>query len=367
MTPSISTIDLPERFRVSGHVAHGGMASVWAAEDRTLGRMVAIKLLAARFLGDADAVRRFQREARAAASLSSHPHVVTIFDVGEHEGQPFIVMEYMSGGSLSDVLRSGRRPGRDDILRWLGEAGSALDAAHERGIVHRDVKPGNLLLDDRGRLGVTDFGIARVAFDTSVTRTGEVMGTAAYLSPEQAAGESGSEASDRYALAVVAYELLTGERPFTATNFAAQARQHLESRPPPPSERAREPLPREVDAVLLRGLEKEPAARWPTAGALVEALGAAIRSAPATEATVPLSQTGRSARPCARGRTRPPARTRVRPGGTTLGSRCRGGCETGSRASPPHACWLRADRRRSARRYRTRDRSTPSRSYAATS
>jgi eukaryotic-like serine/threonine-protein kinase len=269
------SLELPDRFRVSAPVATGGMASIWAAEDLLLGRQVAIKVLASQFLGDANAVRRFQREARAAASLSSHPNVVTIFDVGEHLGRPFIVMEYMAGGSLADVTRGGRRLPHGDVLRWLGEAASALDAAHQNGIVHRDVKPGNLLLDQRGRLGVTDFGIARLAFDTPVTSTGEVLGTAAYLAPEQARGDAGIPASDRYALAVVAYELLTGRRPFEGDTFAAQAHQHVKVEPVAPSRRVAGDLPPGVDAALLRGLEKRPEDRWPTAHELVEALGAA--------------------------------------------------------------------------------------------
>jgi eukaryotic-like serine/threonine-protein kinase len=179
------TIELPDRYAGVRHVANGGMAAVWAAEDQVLGRLVAIKLLAAHLAEDERAVHRFMREARAAATLSSHPHVVTIYDVGEHGGRPFIVMEHMAGGSLAAVVRK-RRPPLDDSLRWLGEAAGALDAAHERGIVHRDVKPGNLLLDERRRLGVADFGIARLAWETSVTQTGQVLGTAAYLSPEQA-------------------------------------------------------------------------------------------------------------------------------------------------------------------------------------
>ena len=314
--PRTPLADFPDRFRVSSHVADGGMASVWVAEDRVLGRLVAIKLLAQQFLGDPDAVRRFQREARAAAILSSHPNVVTIYDVGEHEGRPFIVMEYMSGGSLADVARSGRRPQRQDVLRWLGDAASALDAAHDRGIVHRDVKPANLLLDERGSLGVTDFGIARVAFDTTVTRTGQVLGTAAYLSPEQAAGDPASPASDRYALAVVAYELLTGERPFDGGGFAAQARQHLEADPVPPSARATGSLPQAVDPVLLRGLDKDPEARWPSAAELVGAVKDAIdrqegAARPPTAVTEPLPRPAAPARtPAPAPRLRPPAQRR---------------------------------------------------------
>jgi len=275
MNASAPSIDLPPRFRVQRHVASGGMASVWAAEDATLGRTVAIKLLAEQFLSDATAAERFQREARAAASLSSHPNVVTIFDVGEHAGRPYIVMEYMDGGSLADVLRAGRPP-RADALRWLEEAAGALDAAHERGIVHRDVKPANLLLDSRRRLAVADFGIARVGVEQNLTATGIVLGTAAYLSPEQARDGSAGPASDRYALAVVAYELLSGARPFAGSGFAAQARAHLEDEPVPVSAQPGGGVPASADPVLLRGLHKDPDARWPSAAAFVQALEGAL-------------------------------------------------------------------------------------------
>ena len=290
MPRSISSVQLPDRFKVSAHVADGGMASVWAAEDRTLHRMVAIKLLSTGLLGDESAATRFQREARAAARLSSHPHVVTIFDVGEHEGQPFIVMEYMSGGSLADVVRNGR-PDRREALEWLRHAGEALDAAHERDIVHRDIKPANLLLDERRHLGVTDFGIASVAYDTSVTRTGEVMGTAAYISPEQAAGDVASAASDRYALAVVAYELLTGVRPFAGGSFAAQARQHLEEEPEPPSRKADDDLPAAVDPVLLQALSKDPDRRYASGAEMASELEAALADEAPTERTAAMAPT----------------------------------------------------------------------------
>ena len=149
-------------------------------------------------------------------------------------------------------------------LRWLREAAAALDTADDAGVVHRDIKPGNLLLDEHERLAVADFGIARLAWEDQLTATGQVLGTAAYLSPEQAMGEAATAASDRYALAVVAYELLTGSRPFEAEHFAAQARAHVEDPPPPASSRAPE-LSRAVDAVLERGLAKEPGDRWPSA------------------------------------------------------------------------------------------------------
>src|SRR5215211_6983572 len=279
-----AAVTLPDRYRVIRHLARGGMATVWEAEDELLGRRVAVKVLAEHLAEDSAARERFQREARAAAKVSNHPNVVTIYDVGEGEGEgesdgrPFIVMELLTGGTVAQRLRAGR-PSHPQALEWLAQAAEALDDTHARGLVHRDIKPGNLLLDERGRLAVADFGIARLARDQTVTGTGQLLGTAAYLSPEQARGEPASAASDRYSLAVVAYELLTGRRPFTAEHFAAQARQHIEAAPPPASS-IRPELPPAVDAVLGKGLAKEPARRWPTACAMVEALEDALDGIP---------------------------------------------------------------------------------------
>jgi tetratricopeptide (TPR) repeat protein len=284
-------LKLPERYRVKRHIATGGMASVWCAEDRVLGRSVAIKVLSDRFAHDEDSVRRFMRESRAAARVSNHPHVVTIYDVGdiEPEGeQPspraFIVMEFLAGGTVADALRV-EAIRSEETRRWVSEAASALDHAHERGIVHRDIKPANFLLD-RGRgLHVADFGIAHLQNEDTITSTGQLFGTAAYLAPEQALGKDATGASDRYALAVATFELLTGGRPFTASHFAAQARQHIEDEPPLASER--EPsVPPAVDAVLARGMAKDPEDRYPTARAFTEDLDAALDNQPtaATEA-----------------------------------------------------------------------------------
>jgi tetratricopeptide (TPR) repeat protein len=281
VTPHVS---LPERFEILTHVANGGMASVWSAEDRVLGRTVAVKLLAEQFVGDARAKQRFMREARAAAALSSHPHVVTIFDVGEHDGRPYIVMEYLAGGSVADAVSGGRAVAPARALAWLRDAAGALDAAHEQGVVHRDVKPGNLLLDERGRLVVVDFGIARVALGDELTVTGQVLGTASYMAPEQVRGEPVTAASDVYSLGVVAHRLLTGRRPFAAVNFAAQARAHVEDDPAPASASNPE-LPAAVDGVLRRALAKDPAARWPSATAFVDALERALEPGEPTAAT----------------------------------------------------------------------------------
>ena len=258
------------------------MASVWEACDELLRRDVAVKLLAAHLTSDETARVRFQREARAAAGLSGHPHVVTIFDIGEHEGRSFIVMERMER-SVADVLAAGEEIGVDRALRWLRGAGSALDAAHEAGIVHRDIKPANMLLDRRDRLALADFGIARLAYEDNVTATGTLLGTSSYISPEQALGEPAASASDRYALAVVAFQLLTGDKPFRAEHFAAQARAHIEEPPPTVSSRRPE-LGTGADEVLLRGMAKDPAARWPTATEFVDALVTGLRHGPAAAA-----------------------------------------------------------------------------------
>jgi predicted Ser/Thr protein kinase len=272
---------LPERYRDPERIARGGMGEVFRAEDADLARTVAVKLLSGNY-ADSDAVRgRFTREARAVARLSNAPSTVTIFDVGEHRGRPYIVMEYLPGGSLADRLeREGAQPlGRS--VEWLGQAAAALDAAHANGIVHRDVKPGNLLLADDDRVKVADFGVASAADLDSFTEAGTVIGTAGYLAPEQARGEGATPASDRYALAVVAFELLTGKRPFERESSTAEAMAHVSAAIPPASDVNPE-LPREVDDVLARGLAKEPEHRFPSAADFVHALRDALDRAAGT-------------------------------------------------------------------------------------
>jgi eukaryotic-like serine/threonine-protein kinase len=288
-------MELPERYQLVRQIATGGMAAVWCAEDQVLGRRVAVKLLSDPYATDATSVRRFQREARVAARLSGHRHVVTIYDVGRAlDGRPFIVMEYLPGGTVADALRVDE-VGRDEAIRWIREAASALDYAHGRGVIHRDIKPANLLLDCDRVLHVADFGIARIGTDDTITRSDQVFGTAGYLSPERVVGRPATEASDRYSLAVAAFELLAGERPFTADSVAAQARQHLEEAPPRASARSRD-LPRAVDAVLSRGMAKAPEDRWPTACAFAEALECAVRAPAAEPKTAVFSAVRRSGR-----------------------------------------------------------------------
>jgi eukaryotic-like serine/threonine-protein kinase len=259
----------PPRYVDVAHLARGGMGDVYRATDTSLGRTVAIKVLSERYAHDAEVRRRFKNEGLAAARLSNAPHTVTIFDVGEAEEQPYIVMEYLEGGSLEDRLNHGQ-PATSDVLRWLEQAAAALDAGHAAGVVHRDVKPGNLLLDGRGNIHVADFGVASAAGLDSLTMTGTVLGTAGYLSPEQAQGRRATPASDRYALGVVAYELLTGRRPFESENPTAEATAHVTA--PVPAISTEADVPAELDPVFQRALAKDPATRYPAAEAFVSDL-----------------------------------------------------------------------------------------------
>jgi eukaryotic-like serine/threonine-protein kinase len=288
---------LPHRYRGPEQIGRGGMGDIYRATDSVLGRVVAIKILADRYAQDASIRKRFTREALSAARLSGEPNVVTIYDVGEHDDRPYIVMEYLGGGSLDDVLRSGGAQPLERVVTWLEEAARALDAAHHEGVVHRDVKPANLMLDGEGHVHVADFGIASSAGMESLTMTGTVLGTAGYLSPEQAQGDRASAASDRYALAIVAWELLTGGRPFESESPTAEAAAHVNA--PVPAISSAGDFPPELDRVFGHALAKDPAERYATAGEFIAALRAAFSDAagatgeiaavpPPTAATRPL-------------------------------------------------------------------------------
>jgi serine/threonine-protein kinase len=260
------------------------MGDVYRATDTQLGRTVAIKVLADRYADDPSVRERFKREALAAARLSGSPNTVTIFDVGESDGHPYIVMELLEGGTLEDRLRAGAAQDPADVLRWLEQAAGALDAAHAAGVVHRDVKPGNLLLNSRGEVSVADFGVASAVGLDSMTMTGTVLGTAGYLSPEQAKGERATPASDRYALGVVAYELLTGERPFASESATAEAAAHVHAPIPYPSQHG--DVPPELDPVLRRALAKDPAERYASSADFVAELREALSHAAGTTRTL---------------------------------------------------------------------------------
>src|SRR5262249_5112883 len=290
----VETDILPPRYRSPRRIAAGGMGEIYRATDAGLGRAVAVKVLSEPYARN-EAIRgRFTREALAAARLSGEPYVVTVFDVGEHAERPFIVMEYLAGGSLEERLRHEGAQEVGQALEWLEQAAAALDAAHHHGGVHRGVKPGNLLLDQNGNVHVADFGVASAAGMDSLTLTGTVLGTAGYLAPEQAQGEHATPASDRYALAVVAYELLSGRRPFESDSITAEAAARVHEAVPPISA-ARPELPQEPDAVFRRALAKDPSQRDETAAELVAALRTAFAEAAGATRTFAAATPARAA------------------------------------------------------------------------
>jgi serine/threonine-protein kinase len=254
---------IAERYEVEELVGTGGMSSVYRARDTLLERLVALKVLHPHYSDDAEYVERFRREARSVAQLS-HPHIVTVIDRGEDDGQQFIVFEYVDGENLKQLLaRTGPLPARR-ALELAIEIADALTFAHEHGLVHRDVKPQNVLVSADGDAKVTDFGIARsLDVEHGVTQTGTVLGTSNYLSPEQASGKPTTPSTDVYSLGVVLYELLTGEVPFPGENFVAVAMKHLHEQPPDVLEQ-RPDISMRLAAAVDRALEKDPALRFPS-------------------------------------------------------------------------------------------------------
>ena len=267
-----------DRYLLTERIATGGMGEVWQAQDEVLSRTVAVKVLKTEYAEDEAFLERFRNEAKHTASLS-HPGIANVFDYGEAGGTAYLVMEYVRGEPLSALLaREGRLPA-DRTLDIVGQTGLALQAAHDVGLVHRDVKPGNILIRPDGVVKVTDFGIARAVDSAPVTQTGMVVGTAAYLSPEQASGKPVTPASDIYALGVVAYECLSGRRPFDEAAPVAVAMSHISATPPPLTK----DLPPLVVDFVNRALEKDPARRQPSAGDFGRtalALAANLRTAP---------------------------------------------------------------------------------------
>jgi serine/threonine-protein kinase len=246
------------------------MADVYLATDEVLGRVVAIKVLSKRLGEDRDLQARFLREARIGAKLSGLPNIVTIFDVVVQRGRPMIVMEYLGGGTLAERMRAGRvAPAQ--ALAWLEQAGRALDAAHAAGVVHGNFKPANVMFGSDGVVRVTDFGIATVGGDAKLTSSGTVPGSYGDLAPEQAVGHRTTFESDRYGLAVLAFELLTGRRPYQAASFAAEATAHA-SAPIPAASDVDPSLPPGIDGALAFGLWKHPARRPQSCAALVASL-----------------------------------------------------------------------------------------------
>src|SRR5436190_6301108 len=270
------------RYRIVRKLGTGGMANVYLAEDEVLGRRVAIKILDDRHAGDDQFVERFRREAKNAASLS-HPNIVSIYDRGEAEGTYYIAMEYLDGRSLKELIVA-RGPAPIHLaVDYARQILAAIRFAHRHGIVHRDIKPHNVLVDGEGRLKVTDRGIARAGV-SQMTEAGSIIGTAQYLSPEQAKGSPVDQTSDLYSVGVVLYELLTGVVPFSGDTPVEIAMKHLSSVPEPPSSKRAE-IPRDLDLVVLRALAKDPADRYQSAEEMDADLARFLRGAAVSPVT----------------------------------------------------------------------------------
>ena len=264
MEPTI----LDNRYAVSSLLGGGGMGKVFLARDQVLDRDVALKVLRDQYAQDEEFVRRFEREAKAAASLN-YPNIVSVYDRGTAaDGTYYIAMEYVPGGTLKDrILKEGAMQ-TAEAVRLASQVADALGVAHARGMVHRDIKPQNVLLTADGDAKVADFGIAHAASETTVSNSSLVLGTAKYMSPEQATGEPVGPASDLYSLGVVLYEMLTGEVPFEADSEVDVAMKHVAEPPRPPKEK-NPSVPEALNAVAMKLLEKKPEDRYPGAAELV--------------------------------------------------------------------------------------------------
>ena len=299
MTRIGTDVMLGERYRLVRRIASGGMGTVWEAEDAVLHRPVAVKVLSEALSYDVQFTERFKREARAAAGLS-HPNVANVFDYGEDDGTQFIVMELLHGETLAARLSRGKID-PDEAVDITGKVAAALQAAHDAGVIHRDVKPGNVMLMPSGGVKVMDFGIAAAAWAAPITVTGTTLGTASYISPEQASGEKVTGASDIYSLGVVLYEMLTGRRPFMQDTPVAVAAAHLNQTPPPVHELAPD-VPAHIAIACERALSKAPDERPPSVAAFAAMLrGSAAgivspASAGSTDQTEALTAVDRTSR-----------------------------------------------------------------------
>jgi serine/threonine-protein kinase len=333
------------RYRLEERIASGGMGDVWRCVDDVLGRTVAVKILLPSLLEEPGFTERFRVEARTMATIN-HPGVVDVYDYGSDQtAGAYLVMEHVEGDALSRTLaRVGRlTPARTMAL--VAQAADALHSAHEKGVVHRDVKPGNLLVRPNGTLVLTDFGIARSVGATQLTAAGSVLGTASYISPEQAMGGQATNSSDLYALGVVAYQCLAGRRPFEGDNPLEIAMRHVREVPPPlPPD-----IPPQVRAIVERAMAKDPAGRWPTAAAFAavarRAAADLVAAAPRAggQGPVPPAGPGQPPRPGGHGPTTPtPTPTSPGAPGTAVPLGARAGASqpvgfpgTGGQPGPP--------------------------------
>lgn len=286
MRPAVG-ITMGERYKLTERIAIGGMGEVWKADDEVLGRTVAIKILKEEYTGDEAFLRRFRAEARHTALLN-HPGIADIYDYGEQAGSGYLVMELVPGRPLSVILEKEKTLPWEKTLSILAQTGRALQVAHDQGLVHRDVKPGNLLITPTRRVKITDFGIARLADQVPLTATGQVMGTVQYLSPEQATGQNATGSSDIYALGVIGYEALVGSRPFTGESQIAIALKQVNEQPPLLPDHIPEP----VRALIMSMLAKEHEDRPANATKLADAAEALLRhdTAAAVAAVPTMSQ-----------------------------------------------------------------------------
>ncbi|WP_027363621.1 Stk1 family PASTA domain-containing Ser/Thr kinase [Desulfotruncus alcoholivorax] len=271
---------LGNRYEIIEKIGGGGMAIVYKGKDTYLNRIVTIKILRPEFTSDEDFIRRFRREAQAVASLS-HPNIVNIHDVGQEDGIHYLVMEYVRGDNLKEIINKNGRLSPDEAIRFAVQVCDALEHAHQHNIVHRDVKPHNILVTEEGRAKLTDFGIAMEASAATITRTDTIMGSVHYLSPEQARGEIATPRSDIYAVGILLYEMLTGSKPYSGDTPIAVALKHIQETPRPIREVNPE-VPRELAAVVMRAIEKNPENRYQSAGELARHLEMALDDGQAT-------------------------------------------------------------------------------------
>jgi len=263
-------------FHILGELGRGGMALVYKAVDTRTDETIALKILYPHLMSDENTIKRFQREAKVAARLK-HKYIVPVIDFGEHEDQIYIAMRYMAGDSLADLFIEPRAVKMKGIIRILGEVASALDYAHKQGVIHRDLKLQNILLDEARHAYLSDFGIARLVDGTRLTATGQIAGTPMYMSPEQIRGKTVDFHSDIYSFSVMAYLMLTGYYPFTGEDSLSIVHKHVKEFPPVPTE-VNSDLPKAVDSVLLRGLMKDPQDRYDSTLDMVKALNKAVNT-----------------------------------------------------------------------------------------
>ena len=282
------------RYRVLGRLGVGGMATVYLAEDSSLGRKVALKVMAERYAEDGEFVERFRREAQAAARLN-HPNIIAVYDRGEADGRPYIAMEYLQGRTLKQVIQAEGPLPPERAIAIAMQVLAGLRYAHEHGVVHRDVKPHNVLVGDDGRIKVTDFGIAH-AGDPQMTEVGSIVGTAQYLSPEQARGRSVGPQTDIYSLGVVLYEMLAGRVPFEGDSSVAIAMQHVSDEPPPLRSLAPD-VPESLALVVAHAMLKDPAQRYGSADEFAADLDRVRRGLVPVAATAAPRRSSRTSRP----------------------------------------------------------------------